>query len=62
MNHKIIRIELTPLHVPFKEVVRKAKGEGALGMAWISQPSRRCMTLRRIIEAVLSLELLFINN
>ena len=35
MNHKIIRIELTPLYVPFKEAVRKAmgEGEGTLGMA-----------------------------
>ncbi|MHA1256759.1 MAG: mandelate racemase/muconate lactonizing enzyme family protein, partial [Promethearchaeota archaeon] len=35
MTHEIVRIELTPLHVPFKEVVRKAmgEGEGTLGMA-----------------------------
>ncbi|MFX0070456.1 MAG: mandelate racemase/muconate lactonizing enzyme family protein [Candidatus Hermodarchaeota archaeon] len=35
MNNKIVRIELTPLQVPFKEAVRKAmgEGEGALGMA-----------------------------
>ncbi len=35
MNPKIIRIELTPLHVPFKEPVRKVLGEteGGLGMA-----------------------------
>jgi len=32
---KIIKIELTPVHVPFKEAVRKAmgEGEGGLGMA-----------------------------
>ncbi len=35
MNNKIKRIELTPIHVPFKEAVRKAMGEsqGGLGMA-----------------------------
>ena len=35
MNPKIIRIELTPLHVPFKESVRHVMGEteGGLGMA-----------------------------
>jgi len=35
MNPKIISIELTPLHVPFKEPVRRVLGEteGGLGMA-----------------------------
>ena len=34
MEQKITRIELTALHVPFKEAVRKAMGEGGgLGMA-----------------------------
>lgn len=35
MSSEIIRIELTPVHVPFKEAVRKAmgEGEGGLGMA-----------------------------
>jgi muconate cycloisomerase len=34
MEQKITRIELTTLHVPFKEAVRKAMGEGGgLGMA-----------------------------
>ena len=35
MNPKIVRIDLTPLHVPFKEAVRRVmgEGEGGLGMA-----------------------------
>ncbi|MFX1313560.1 MAG: mandelate racemase/muconate lactonizing enzyme family protein [Promethearchaeota archaeon] len=35
MKEKIIRIELIPVHVPFREAVRKAmqSGEGGLGMA-----------------------------
>ncbi len=35
MNPKIIKIELTPVHVPFKEQVRKVmeSGEGGVGMA-----------------------------
>ena len=35
MKQEIVRIELTPLHVPFKEIVKKAmgEGEGTLGMA-----------------------------
>jgi muconate cycloisomerase len=35
LENKIIRIELTPIYVPFKEIVRKAMGEGKgeLGMA-----------------------------
>jgi muconate cycloisomerase len=34
LENKIIRIELTPIYVPFKEIVRKAMGEGKgeLGM------------------------------
>jgi muconate cycloisomerase len=35
LKNKIVRIELTPIYVPFKEAVRKAmgEGEGELGMA-----------------------------
>ena len=35
MKNEIVRIELTPIYVPFKEIVRKAmgEGEGELGMA-----------------------------
>ena len=35
MKERIDRLELTPLHVPFKEAVRSAmaRSEGGLGMA-----------------------------
>jgi muconate cycloisomerase len=35
LKNEIVRIELTPIYVPFKEIVRKAmgEGEGELGMA-----------------------------
>jgi hypothetical protein len=39
MKEKIVRVELTPLYVPFKEVARKAMGEseGGIGMAHPSE-------------------------
>ena len=39
MKEKIIRVELTPLYVPFKEIARKAmgEGEGGIGMAHPSE-------------------------
>ena len=39
MNEKIVRVEMTPLYVPFKEYARKAMGEseGGIGMVHPSE-------------------------